>query len=156
MQLNGNPIVVLWVLWLLVDGLVVAGIAVRQFQLWRRAARGERLPSFLVFIIFSGWSLGGCCWLVAILSLGNVQLPIRYTLLMLIARTLGTIPVWLWLGMLVGGIKEKPSLIPERAAPSGDRPVSEWEDRIRRIVREEIDRPDGRGLDTSQESFSAP
>lgn len=141
MKLEGNPWLIIWALWLLIDGLVVAGIAVRQFQLWRRAQPGDRLPSLLLFLIMAGWSLGGFVGLAALASLGALELPSLYTFLMLVARTFGTAPLWLWLGMLVGAIRERPCTMTERIVASGERSVDEWEQRIRRIVREEIDRP---------------
>lgn len=102
----GSSIMAIWVIWLLIDGVVAGAIAVRQFQLWRGAEHGERLPVLLVFLLMVGWSIGGFIWIVALGSLAGTQLPRQYTVLMLVARTCGSIPIWLWLGMLVRGLRE--------------------------------------------------
>lgn len=145
MHLEGNPFIVIWILWLLLDWLLCVVIAIRQFQLWHLAPKGRKLPGLLVFLIMSGWAVGGFLWFLTSLEVvGSTKAMV----LMLLARTVGSIPILLWGGMLVGIVKEKSVPVLERTISSGEQSVDYWQqiikegvdyERIRQIVREEID-----------------
>ncbi len=128
-----------WVVILLALGFIGAGVAYRQFQIWRARETGHSLASGILALIMTGISLHGFLWLFALTLLAGTSLPRSFQYTMMVAETMLSLPVWLWLGMLLGVIHDGPLLT--RTQLSGDRTIDEWEKSIRRIVREEIDRP---------------
>ena len=129
----------LWVIILLGLGFIGAGVAYRQFQIWRARDTGHSLAAGILALIMAGISAHGFLWIVALTMFGDVKPPKSFTVTMMVAETALSVPIWLWLGMLLGLIHDGPLLVGKKL--SGDRTVDEWEASIRRIVREEIDRP---------------